>query len=226
MQTPSVTCQESNNGYNGGMDRDAAEHLPQFKAVGGRLCLDFVNTVGGRIDKAEGGYTIRSERLRTLDDLAAWQARFSPAAPPSPQHRALSDTAQRKALSRAIALREALYRIFRAVAGHSPLPAPDLDLLSSELAAARTGQRLVETEDGLALVGDSTASFPAPILGEVTESAVELLLAGPLQRIHQCAGESCGWMFLDESRNGRRRWCDMKDCGNLAKVRRFRERAR
>jgi len=33
-------------------------------------------------------------------------------------------------------------------------------------------------------------------------------------------------MFLDTSRNGRRHWCDMKDCGNLAKVRRFRQRLR
>jgi predicted RNA-binding Zn ribbon-like protein len=31
-------------------------------------------------------------------------------------------------------------------------------------------------------------------------------------------------MFLDISKNGRRQWCDMQDCGNLAKVRRFRQR--
>jgi predicted RNA-binding Zn ribbon-like protein len=36
-----------------------------------------------------------------------------------------------------------------------------------------------------------------------------------------CAGEGCGWMFLDESRNASRRWCDSRDCGNRERVRKY-----
>jgi predicted RNA-binding Zn ribbon-like protein len=47
-----------------------------------------------------------------------------------------------------------------------------------------------------------------------------------LTRVHQCEGETCGWLFVDSTRNRSRRWCVMSDCGNVAKVRRFRQRNR
>ena len=43
--------------------------------------------------------------------------------------------------------------------------------------------------------------------------------------IGACADDTCGWLFLDTTRNRTRRWCVMKECGNRSKVRRFRERA-
>ena len=40
-------------------------------------------------------------------------------------------------------------------------------------------------------------------------------------RVRMCeAPDGCGWLFYDETRNGTRRWCSMKDCGNRAKARR------
>ena len=58
-------------------------------------------------------------------------------------------------------------------------------------------------------------------------SAAELLTDHDrLARVHECPGESCGWYFFDTSRNGSRRWCSMKTCGNVDKVRRFHERQR
>jgi predicted RNA-binding Zn ribbon-like protein len=38
--------------------------------------------------------------------------------------------------------------------------------------------------------------------------------------VRVCAGEGCGWLFLDTSRNGRRIWCESGDCGNRERVRR------
>jgi predicted RNA-binding Zn ribbon-like protein len=58
----------------------------------------------------------------------------------------------------------------------------------------------------------------------VAESASELLTLGDLGRLRRCAGEDCTRLFLDTSRGGRRRWCDMSHCGNIAKARRFRTR--
>jgi predicted RNA-binding Zn ribbon-like protein len=50
-----------------------------------------------------------------------------------------------------------------------------------------------------------------------------LLTSDALARVRLCADTSCAWLFLDTTRNRTRRWCDMKECGNRNKVRRFRE---
>jgi predicted RNA-binding Zn ribbon-like protein len=56
--------------------------------------------------------------------------------------------------------------------------------------------------------------------------AFEFLQAFPIDRTRVCAGTNCGWLFLDRSKGGQRRWCDMAVCGNLAKSRRHYERKR
>jgi len=63
-------------------------------------------------------------------------------------------------------------------------------------------------------------------LWAVTESAAQLLGSEAAALVRECGGENCGWLFEDLSRNRSRQWCDMQMCGNLAKVRRFRERKR
>jgi predicted RNA-binding Zn ribbon-like protein len=45
-------------------------------------------------------------------------------------------------------------------------------------------------------------------------------------RLRRCASDTCRWLFVDRSPGGRRRWCDMRVCGNRSKVRRHRQRAR
>lgn len=56
--------------------------------------------------------------------------------------------------------------------------------------------------------------------------AFDLLQELPLERTRVCAGSKCGWLFIDHSKGGRRRWCDMATCGNAAKSRRHSERQR
>jgi len=51
--------------------------------------------------------------------------------------------------------------------------------------------------------------------------ALSLFCSRKSARIGMCGGGLCGWLFLDESRGKRRRWCDMKDCGNREKARRY-----
>jgi len=62
------------------------------------------------------------------------------------------------------------------------------------------------------------------LLWPVARAATALLTSSDLARVRECADDACGWLFLDHSRNGSRRWCDMADCGNRAKARRYRER--
>ena len=63
-------------------------------------------------------------------------------------------------------------------------------------------------------------------LWPVVRSAADLLTGSSLERVKRCPGEGCGWLFLDTSRNGSRRWCDMSSCGNRARVRAFAARQR
>ena len=62
-----------------------------------------------------------------------------------------------------------------------------------------------------------------PVLDPVVRSATDLLTSDAVTRIGCCADETCGWLFLDTTRSRTRRWCDMKQCGNRNKVRRFRQ---
>jgi predicted RNA-binding Zn ribbon-like protein len=129
-------------------------------------------------------------------------------------------------LARGIRLREALYRIFKGtLEGRRPRGA-DADVLRKELSIARAHQRLdIHTRRFV-------WTFPEPpdaldrILWPVALSAAELLSSGDLAKLRQCSGGDCGWIFLDTSRNHRRQWCDMRDCGNRAKVNRFRQKQR
>jgi len=67
-------------------------------------------------------------------------------------------------------------------------------------------------------VGDAFAG----ILISVVESAADALILGELVRVRRCADPRCGRVFQDETKNGRRRWCDMATCGNRAKAARHR----
>lgn len=81
------------------------------------------------------------------------------------------------------------------------------------------GPRLrVGHQHGRSEVGDAVAALAAPIVAE--------LASGRPDRFRTCANDTCGWSFYDASPTGRRRWCDMKTCGNRAKAARHRERAR
>ena len=61
-------------------------------------------------------------------------------------------------------------------------------------------------------------------LARIATPLVEAIAGHETDRFRICANDDCRWVFEDESRAGRRRWCDMSSCGNRAKVRRYRER--
>ena len=67
-------------------------------------------------------------------------------------------------------------------------------------------------------VGDAFAGLLIPVV----ESAADALILGELARVRRCADQRCGRVFQDETKNGRRRWCDMATCGNRAKAARHR----
>jgi predicted RNA-binding Zn ribbon-like protein len=88
--------------------------------------------------------------------------------------------------------------------------APRVELDGGEI---RIGHR-----HGASAVDDALATLAAPIVGE--------LASGRPDRFRTCANETCAWTFYDASPTGRRRWCDMKTCGNRAKAARHRQRVK
>jgi predicted RNA-binding Zn ribbon-like protein len=199
-----------------------------FEYVGGRLCLDFTNTVGGmRPDAAV-------EHLIGYQDLVTWA--LGAGAIGEAQARCLRASAERapaaaeRAVRRARELREAIFRgLLAASHGESPSDA-DLAILNRALGRALARRRLVRRDGGWTLAWPEDAdALDAPVW-PVAVSAAELLASpGDLSRLHEC-GESeagtCDWLFVDETRSGTRRWCTMKDCGNRAKQRRHYHRVR
>ena len=63
------------------------------------------------------------------------------------------------------------------------------------------------------------------VLWAVTRAAVDLLLSEELEHLRICDSDACAWLFLDRTKNHRRRWCDMKICGNRVKAKRHYEKA-
>jgi predicted RNA-binding Zn ribbon-like protein len=190
--------------------------------VGGRLCLNFVNTSSGR------GTDSHKDHLVAYNDLLAWTHHAE--ALDKATTLALADLAGRKpaaarrVLARAIKLRETLFAIVTALARKAPPATADLAILNTYLVAANRSARLERSKRGFTWVWSSGPPQLELPLWLIARSAAEVLTAGPLERLKSCNGDSCGWVFLDQTRNGRRRWCEMEVCGSRAKMRRFRAR--
>jgi predicted RNA-binding Zn ribbon-like protein len=183
-----------------------------FKFVGGALCLDFVNTVSGR---KRGRVT--KDKIHTCADLTAWATQ---AGLVSSRNRRRLTSLSDDAIERARAFREALYRVLLAIAEERRPRPQDVRTVEGEISPFRAAERLMYSGSRFRWVTEDSGD----IFQAVAASAAELLTSNDLSRLRRCGGPDCGWLFLDTTRNRSRRWCDMKDCGNLAKVRRYRQR--
>jgi len=193
--------------------------------VGGALCLDFVNTVDPRHADQRFDY------LAGYGALVAW-ARYAGAIDAAAARRMLHRAERHPAaagevLRRAIRLREALYRILASAMKRRAPPQDAFDYLNHELAWANATVRLTRGREGFVLQSDDRRPRLEQVLWPVIRSAVDVLVDGPLDRVRECPGlGNCGWLFVDLSKNASRRWCDMRTCGNRAKVHRYHARIR
>lgn len=194
-----------------------------FEFVAGNLALDFANTVHSY------GEPDPEDDLKTYADLVAWarQAGFvlGPERQGMTQWQA-SPAAAAVVFRKFVQLRAVVYEIFAEVAArHSPR-VEEISALEEYFRDAAA--QLVLEKSGRHYELAWQASTPAleRVRGDIARAAVDLLTSADLHRVRQCAGENCTWLFVDTSRNGTRRWCDMQACGNRAKVQRFRQRSR
>jgi predicted RNA-binding Zn ribbon-like protein len=184
------------------------------------VCLDFVNTTGARASGSP------RERLTTYEDLLVWSERVGILQVPAitELRRTARDRPSNAArtLARAQALRETLYAIFSALAGERGPDARVVGELARRWRAARSRQELVSSKKGFRLRFIDGAELDH-MIPPIVVSAVELLTSQRLRLLRRCV--ECDWLFLDESKNGKRRWCKSM-CGNRARSRERYERLR
>lgn len=196
----------------------------RFELTGGALALDFANTLNDR-------ESAPSETLTTYKRLLEWSEQSGAL----PKHVCAdlligARKAPRKA-SRALAqarrLRESVFSLFAGARGGAGITAPLLDDFNHWIDRANARTRLAYADGEFAWRCDPQPEDPAAMLWPVVRSAVSILTDKPtLSRVRLCEGEGCAWLFLDTSRPGNKRWCDMTVCGNRAKARRYRQRRR
>jgi predicted RNA-binding Zn ribbon-like protein len=194
------------------------EGIQELELVGGRLSLDFANTIED---------VLSNDPQAQLDDylgLVEWSVHAESASEEEAlllQERARQQPAAvAPIVERSQKLREAIYRILMAITSGEVVPQPALTWLNEELARAMPHVQLVADEEGFHWHWERNGALDS-VLWPVVEDAADLLTAGSLERVKQCDGHGCDWLFLDTSRNRSRRWCSMETCGNRAKARRF-----
>lgn len=194
----------------------------RFEFTGGNLSLDFTNTVDDR------GTGQPKDLLSNYADLIRWSEeagvltareadRLRRRAAESPGH-------AKTALRSAQQLREAIYAVFSAIAERRAVPGTALAVLNSAVQSAAPHARLTHANRNFAWEWIEPEEYLESVLWVVSRGAADLLTSPELARVHTCASETCAWLFLDTTKNQRRRWCEMRTCGNRDKARRYYER--
>jgi predicted RNA-binding Zn ribbon-like protein len=178
--------------------------------------FDFLNTIeleNGFLDDHFVSFGDAAEWLLDRGVVHRWRAAAN-----RPTGGAADD-----ALARIRSVRGALREVSDAVVHGRPADPAALAEVNRAL-QARERIELVPTTDGVS-VGHSHVGDPIDdALARLAEPLVDEIRAGNADRIRICDNDTCRWIFYDESRAGRRRWCDMASCGNRAKAARHRAR--
>jgi predicted RNA-binding Zn ribbon-like protein len=181
--------------------------------LGGRLALDLVNTTRER-------WRRRVETLVTPQDLGLWLVRAELLPTPSRVTRTVLEDTR--------ALREAIDLGLQAVVDRRPVPRGAIEQIDGWLTHACAAPRLALGADGRPALGERVPTDPVRSAVAAVALDAARMLGTPTQaaRIRICASATCSARFYDRSPAARRRWCSMSLCGNEAKARRHRARAK
>jgi predicted RNA-binding Zn ribbon-like protein len=196
-----------------------------IRLVGGVSVLDYLNTCDGR----RPGTSLKAvvDKLSNLEEIVHWflhagligeaeHARCVALVQQSSWH---SLTAFRQL----IGFRESLYRLFLPVALGEAVESGELAALNEVMVSTASQRVLVPTAVGFAWSWRSCETLDgmtAGFMGRIAVQAASLLTSPELARLKLCALSDCDWLFMDTSKNGSRRWCQMNVCGAKEKARR------
>ena len=205
--------------------------IKNWKFIGGRLCLDFVNSVGGREELEEKPYPeniIVKDKLENFNEFITWGKDIGIITEAGRKYLLNLNSSEKKeteiTFKRAIELRESLFKIIYDVINNKEPDEKMIQILNREYSIANENRKLVYMNNKIEWQFSRDPFKPDYLIWVIAESVVKLLSSEVISRVKICAGDDCGWLFLDTSKNKSRQWCDMKDCGNVAKVRRFRKK--
>lgn len=190
------------------------EKIKSISLDGGAPCLHFINTVHNWVDEVVPDY------LLSPIDIVAWAQKagilggvlikalesWTISNPKRAEHD----------LKRAKALRALMQRIFYAISQQKKVNPADLQIFNEYLSDLLPAIRLKASQGTFVEEWSYSGKGFDRILAPVVKDAYDLLLSDKLDRIKNCP--SCGWIFLDTSKNSSRRWCSMKACGSNAKA--------
>jgi len=182
-----------------------------FSHIGGHPVIDFVNTVGWRLDPQR-----RTEGLHSFADVVAWCCEVGLVAEPEAEklygHQRRRLRIAEEEWRSVLRLRDHVYDV---VVGGDEVSA---EVVAAEYRQAVEHARLFRAGGGSWIWGDSDLSLATP-RRRIARSAVALLGQSEVVRVHQCEDQACGWVFIDTSPRQNRRWCVSADCGNRNRVR-------
>ena len=182
------------------------------------LCLSLANTRHWRNSRTP------QETLQTYADLARWAAARRIVDDENALNRvALDRPAAEAELERALALREAIAAWFTARAHSRTGEDAYLARIIASFNDAASHLKLTLV-DGALIPQSATSADPLAVpRWQAALSAIGLAASAAAARVKQCADDrGCGWLFLDATRNGSRRFCFSSECGNRARQARFR----
>ena len=195
--------------------------IAKVRLDGGRLCLNFVNTIHDRYTPVLEDYISTSERF------FEWSLRAGAIESSRGRSRRLPSPRTAPAVSAEVRrFRSHLHSLFSALIDGTPAPATAVRELDKWVHRA---WRQMHVDPGAKGWIRRTRPRPAHYepLEAVALSALEFLRTSDLARLKRCqAPNACGWLFYDETKNGSRRWCSMSNCGVFFKMRRYRNRNR
>jgi predicted RNA-binding Zn ribbon-like protein len=189
--------------------------LSHLLLVGGRPCLDFCNTVEYRHSESP------VEMLIGYRALIVWAHRAGLVSNTDATTLLTRIVDEEQVFLRALRLREAIYALIMAHLENRPVPTDALATLHGVWQTA-LDHRQVIYQNGQFSEAWAGALTPERILWMLALSAVHELTQETLRWVRPCP--NCGWLFLDESRNHKRVWCNMQICGNRLKARRYYQR--
>ena len=188
--------------------------IDQIRLDGGVLCLDFVNTIPDRKDGSN------RDNLQSYNDLIYWarkaKAIGSPAFTALEKAGLAKERAAREHFVQSLQLRDLLYRLFYPLSQQTKVKPADLDAFNKTMSRHAAQLIIVPREDGFERKWAYDATQFQIVTAPIIQSAHDLLLSDKLTRIKECP--NCGWLFLDTTKNGKRRWCSMEDCGSNVKA--------
>ncbi len=188
------------------------------------MALDFVNTLDDRFSDSP------KELLKDYVDLARFGEDTGTLTGQQfdgfMRRRMLYPEDAQRALTSAIQLREAISDIFYALVRKKPVPSSSLIILNQHVQEALQHLELVPGKARFEWKFDTWSEDLSAPLWPIARDAAELLASERVNFVRPCASKTCEWLFIDESKNHRRRWCDMTKCGNRSKAKRFYTRSK